>query len=155
VPIFFLTHKARIPYTPAHWKQVLITTTPALSRNGIVGVGTSEKFYAKIQHNDHSIAILAYTAITDYKNDANIRLWDPVLCTEEISRMSREADYTIVLMHWGSEFISEPSLQQVMMGPSIIDARANLVSGLSSARSAIGREIQKWDDSLQHGQLHF
>lgn len=101
----------------------------SLSRNGIIGIGTPEKPYAKIQHNEHSIAILAYTAIADYKNAANIRLWDFVLSAEEISRISRDTDYTIVLMHWGSEFISEPSPQQAMMGHSIINAGANLVLG--------------------------
>lgn len=47
----------------------------------------------------------------------------------DVNRLRPEVDYIVVSLHWGEEFVTEPSVDEVALGHSIIDAGAILVIG--------------------------
>lgn len=54
---------------------------------------------------------------------------DSVLMREDVLRLSRQVDQVFVSLHWGQDFVAQPSEQESSLARSLIDAGAILVLG--------------------------
>ena len=100
-----------------------------LGDRGIAVLGTARNAACHIGDGSAGVAVLAYTMVPDYKNTSDILLWQGEATLKEIEKTAKEARYTIVYVHWGNEFISTPSAEQVQIGRSMIRAGARAVIG--------------------------
>lgn len=113
-----------------------------LDAHGIAHVGVNDPFM--YDFNGHKVGVLAYTAVPDYKNEDAIEVWDDVEL-EHIREVSGEADFTVVNIHWGNEFIEVPSQEQITLGRALIDAGANLVLG---AHPHVLQAVERYNDGM-------
>jgi gamma-polyglutamate biosynthesis protein CapA len=92
----------------------------------------------------------------------------PEAMFEDIKRLSHEVDFVVVSLHWGEEFVQDPSSAEVTLGRSMIDAGAHAILGhhphvLRPVETYRGRAIayslgnfatdMLWDDRLRHGAI--
>jgi len=122
-------------------KQGIIDTIEILEKNGIkfVGAGLNEEgarkpaiinikgynfaFFGYSYQNDYSVATtnragIANMDVKKMKNDINL-----------IKNTTNSPDFIIILMHAGTEYVTEPNWQQKEFARAAIDAGADLVIG--------------------------
>ena len=54
---------------------------------------------------------------------------NPEAIRRDIGRLHEQVDHVVVSLHWGEEFVEQPSAEEVAWGRSFIDAGARLVLG--------------------------
>lgn len=78
-----------------------------------------------------TVGVLAYSCRPrQYGKSAELyAVGTPEEIRTDVQRLRAEVDSVIVSLHWGEEFVSNPSAEEVDLGHSIIDAGAALVLG--------------------------
>ena len=110
-----------------------------LEQNGIKTCGAGEDIYkahepAIISHDGLKFAFLSYNEIPPQEYGATTATagtaWMETLpMQEDVAKTMLEADVVIVVMHAGTEYIVEPTIQQRSFAHAAIDAGADLVLG--------------------------
>lgn len=75
-----------------------------------------------------TIAIAAFNAIHDFKNDGLYCELKTESVRNVLSRMT-EADFKVLVLHWGHEYISIPSYDQIELAKELIDHGADVIIG--------------------------
>jgi gamma-polyglutamate biosynthesis protein CapA len=119
-------------------RQTLLETRNILEINGLteVGVGKNKAEAISpriIRKNGCTIAFLAFAAVPYFGTglDANLpcpAIADSVIVRAEIEKC-RPADIVIVTLHWGVEYTSHPTGEQVKLAHLCIYSGADLVIG--------------------------
>ena len=93
---------------------------------GALSVGDNGPVWIEVR--DCKLAFLGYSMIPDYKNTSAIRAWNEKQLNQ-VESASKRSTFTVVMVHWGNEFIDCPSPDQIKLGHRLIDAGANIVIG--------------------------
>lgn len=111
-------------------KEVLNNTQNYLESIGINTVGIyAEEVQNRIkiiEEKGVKIAIISYT----YDNEkTGVNIYSEELASEDLSYANENADYTIVLMHWGDVYKEEPNETQKAQAQYLVDNGANIIIG--------------------------
>lgn len=111
-------------------KEVLNNTQNYLESIGINTVGIyAEEVQDRIkiiEEKGVKIAIISYT----YDNEkTGVNIYSEELASEDLSYANENADYTIVLMHWGDVYKEEPNEIQKAQAQYLVDNGANIIIG--------------------------
>ena len=111
-------------------KEVLNNTQNYLESIGINTVGIyAEEVQNRIkiiEEKGVKIAIISYT----YDNEkTGVNIYSEELASEDLSYANENADYTIVLMHWGDVYKEEPNEIQKAQAQYLVDNGANIIIG--------------------------
>jgi len=98
---------------------------------GISVIGVEEDSVFLLECKGRRIAFLGFSLLPpQYKVESPpYCLACPTEVQEEIRRAKHKADIVILMVHWGDEYPSWPSSQQVRLGESFIRSGASLVIG--------------------------
>lgn len=119
----------------------IFDTISYMDQYGVDHVGTHSKDKDRILYKDVKgvkVAILSYTyginglesVITENKPEEIINYLDPDLIKKDIEdAKENKADLIICYPHWGNEYESYPSEDQIKLGRNMIDWGANIVIG--------------------------
>lgn len=116
----------------------LRSTLETLRSGGIAAVGAGENLQeaqAPLMLHSHGMqfALFALTLIEEENAAANsgrpgVAIYTPAVLSK-IAAVNRQADITIVSLHWGTEYYQRPGPDQVALARSLINAGADLVIG--------------------------
>lgn len=119
----------------------LFTTIEAIEKAGLDHVGTQKENEDRIIYktvNDVKIAFLAYTYganglegnVVNHDVNKIVNFLDEDLIEKDIKvAKNNNADFIVVYPHWGVEYQSYPSPEQISLGRKMIDWGADLVIG--------------------------
>lgn len=98
-----------------------------LSDYSIEHIGLKDDIYIH-QYNRKKIAYIGYNNIHNGYDNSLLNNWTDN-SIDEIKILSKKSDFVVVVMHWGYEFMNQPSEEQVKIAHQLIDNGANLVIG--------------------------
>lgn len=107
--------------------------------------GTREVPYLKVEKEGMTIGLYGYTAIKDYKNREDIELFDTENSLKKVKDIAGQVDVLIVFPHWGNEFITTPSEEQITTGRKLIEAGASVVVG---AHPHVLQPVERYKEGL-------
>lgn len=122
-------------------EEGIFTTIKAIEDAGLDHVGTQKENDDRIIYktvNDVKIAFLAYTygvnglegSVVNYDVNKIVNFLDEELIEKDIKvAKNNNADFVVVYPHWGVEYTSYPSYEQIELGRKMIDWGADLVIG--------------------------
>lgn len=122
-------------------EEGLFSTIKAIEDAGLFHVGTQGENEDRIVYmtvNDVKIAFLAYTygvnglesSVVNYDVNKVVNFLDEELIEKDIKvAKNNNADFVVVYPHWGIEYQSYPSPDQISLGRKMIDWGADLVIG--------------------------
>ncbi len=105
---------------------------------GFVGAGrwaAEAKRPLVIEKHEVRVAFLAYTTVLNIGGNSDdpgrprVNTFDLSTAKEDLSRIRDSVDFVVVSLHWGAEYINEPTSQQVAIAHGLCDAGADLVLG--------------------------
>lgn len=160
-------------HTMQHGPIGFVNTCRLIEKEGIalVGLRGSDGYLCKplvVQVGGRRIGMLGYGCHRDnyfpdyplYAQGKNHEI------AADVQRLSHSCDSVVVSLHWGDEFVQEPSAEMTELAHQLIDAGACLVLGhhphvlqrIESYRGGVicyslGNFISDmlWDDNLRHG----
>ena len=111
-------------------EEGLETTKNYLESIGIQTVGkyseNAQNRIKIIEEKGVKIAILAYT----YDNgETGVNIYSEELASEDLAYANENADFTIVLMHWGDVYKEEPNSTQKAQAQFLVDNGADIIIG--------------------------
>jgi len=120
-----------------HGRTGLEHTLEHLKNAGIAhvggGMGPNEPYNAKIvAKNGIKIAFIGAQNIISSDvgpQTAGIAYLDVHHQLKEIKAIEKEVDFTVVSLHWGSEYVDTPSVKQKEIAHKFIDAGADIIIG--------------------------
>jgi poly-gamma-glutamate synthesis protein (capsule biosynthesis protein) len=104
-------------------------TIDALNEHHIDAVGLPDDV-KWIEIQGIRIAFIGFSLINDYRE--NPPYWyatNMMKIKTKIREIESSADYIILSVHWGDEFVSIPSEKQICIGRELIDAGADIIIG--------------------------
>ena len=112
-----------------HGKEALEDTIHILEKNNInyVGVEKYDRRPKVIEVKSKKISFLAYCLIEESTAFNSVKKTAEIL--DDIRNYKNRGDINIVSLHWGTEFMSYPSKQQIELAHKIIDAGADIILG--------------------------
>lgn len=122
-------------------KKGLISTIDAIQEYGLKNIGTYEEPNSPIlieNVNDINIGLLSYTygcngmeyCLTDEELSYMVNVIDEEKIKNDIQRAKDEgADIVAVFIHWGNEYQTEPSSEQLDLGQKMVQWGASIVFG--------------------------
>jgi len=116
-----------------HGKDAMLDTIRNLERNGILAVGlpeirqssTPEKQILALEGK--KIAFLSYCL--NYENNTKKIVSNELNIISDLSFFKKKADLIFILLHWGYEFMSYPSPEQIRIAHKLIDSGADIIIG--------------------------
>jgi poly-gamma-glutamate synthesis protein (capsule biosynthesis protein) len=114
-----------------HGKQCLFDTVSVLQQNGIRLIGI-DNLQPQIIYSSKGIkfGFLGYSLRPEqYDNEVIYSQGNKEKIISDISKIRKTVDYLIVSLHWGDEYISFPSVQQINLAHEIIDAGVDIIIG--------------------------
>jgi len=118
-------------YIQHHGKQCLLDTVSVLQQSGIRVIGI-DNLQPQIISSSKGIkfGFLGYSLRPEqYDNEVIYSQGNKEKIISDISKIRKTVDYLIVSLHWGDEYISFPSVQQVTLAHEIIDAGVDVIIG--------------------------
>lgn len=100
-------------------------TREILRKNGLLVSGVNGSVYKDIR--GMKFAFLAFNDFGPEK--ASVARANEVTIQSEIATARRQASVVVVMLHWGTEYQSQPNTRQKYLGRFAIDAGADLVVG--------------------------
>jgi len=88
-----------------------------------------------IEKDEVRVAFLAYTTVlnvggnSDDPSRPRVNMFDQATAKEDISRIRDSVDFIVVSLHWGAEYVNEPSAQQKAIAHGLCDAGADVILG--------------------------
>jgi len=115
--------------TMAFWEQY-----PDIEITGVNQDASQAEEVRKVERNGIRVAFLSYTTSLNglpLPPDMPwlVNTWSEDRVREGVNKAAREADFTIVLMHWGEEYTFQPSDKQREMASFLSENGADLVIG--------------------------
>ena len=114
-------------------------TRAYLSERGILSIGTGENQAeawkpAVVEYNGVRVGFIgaSYASLNDNgktKNDYVARIEDTTHLTEAIAAAKAQADFVVVTIHAGTEYVRKPNAAQVTFAHTAIEAGADIVIG--------------------------
>ena len=114
--------------TVNYWKQYSDTVL-------MTGIYTDQESYDTLtigEYNGIKIAFLNYTTLLNSgakRESYYISMYKESRALKEIKEARKEADFVIVLPHWGIEYEHEPSEEQEKMAKKMAEAGADVIIG--------------------------
>lgn len=105
---------------------------------GFVGAGRSAQESRRpliIEKDGVRVGFLAYTSVMNIAGNSDdpgrprVNMFDKAIAKEDISRIRDSVDFIVVSLHWGAEYINEPSAQQKATASELCDAGADVILG--------------------------
>jgi len=97
--------------------------------------GTTEQQPVIIECCGRKIGIVSFSQVCDHFEVSPIyyenNLKDAVLA-DRVLKTKPACDFLVILLHWGDEFISRPSRQQIALAHQLVDNGADLILGCHS-----------------------
>ena len=117
-----------------HGKEPFKETVKVLESERIIPIGIKNndinKIYRSFKIKNLKICFLAYSLRPEkYSNEILYCKSNKNEIIEQIIEVKKKCDFLIVSLHWGDEFISYPSYNQISDAHSFIDAGANIILG--------------------------
>ena len=113
-----------------------------LLQNEIIPIGMNNNIKL-IKKNNYCIAFLAYSFIEDgIKKPLYNKIETLEKIIADINSIRIDADFIILSLHWGDEYVPFPSPSQVSLGRRLIDSGADIILG-SHPHVLQGYEIYK------------
>ena len=123
-------------HTMEHGQPALEETLDLLAENGIKSVGVDVlrkniNRYCFLEKNGIRFCFVGYNFRPQqyFIDEPSWPTPDRDLIMKDIDALRDRADCIVVSMHWGDEFITYPSPEQVELGHALIDHGANIVLG--------------------------
>lgn len=119
-----------------HGVDAALESIDAVRRAGIIPIGLRDpslEWFCKperVQHNDVTIGILAYSFVTErYEPTQEIYAdgRDPSAIKADIQKLKKEADVVLVYLHAGDEGLAYPSEDMKQICKEISDASADII----------------------------
>lgn len=107
-------------------KEGIDKTVELLEKNGISVTGLRKP--AIIQLRDKKFGFLGYDDV-EKKENLGISLADPINIASAVTDLKKQADFVIVIFHWGVEYTDVPNDRQKELAHSAVDAGADLIVG--------------------------
>ena len=120
-----------------HGFKTFNDTVEELENSGIVAVGAihsgekEQRLVVKTVKGKR-LGFLSYSLVEDHfeKSPSYYAYYQKeVDILDQAGRAKKECDFLIIMMHWGDEFIDRPSMSQVKMAHSLIDAGCDVILG--------------------------
>jgi poly-gamma-glutamate synthesis protein (capsule biosynthesis protein) len=110
-------------------KDAALETEGSLRSAGMqpVGLPGGSGEEAILQHAGRSLGILAFNFVRTVRHDHFQH--DPSKVLDAVRSLAERTDVVILSLHWGAEFVKEPSAAQVDFGRRLIDAGARVILG--------------------------
>lgn len=109
---------------------------PELLVSGSYASEDDRQVVQMIERNGITFAFLSYTYgdntyldASQMPNDYYLAVYDREVLREDVERAQKVADVVIVGMHWGTEYVSEPSAEQWEYAEYLADLDVDLVLG--------------------------
>lgn len=123
-----------------HGHKAIHETVKHLLENGIKPAGykpegASEQEPIVIERGGKKIGILSFSQVCDHFEASPVYYENNLPDDELVDRVLRTkpiCEILIILLHWGDEFISRPSRQQIALAHKLIDSGADLILGCHS-----------------------
>ncbi len=105
---------------------------------GFVGAGRSAQEARRplvIEKDGVRVAFLAYTTVLNIAGNSDdpgrprVNMFDRATAKEDISRIRDSVDFIVVSLHWGAEYVNEPTAQQKTIARELCDAGADVILG--------------------------
>ncbi|MEO0141161.1 MAG: CapA family protein [candidate division WOR-3 bacterium] len=105
---------------------------------GFVGAGRSAQEARRGLVMDKSgirVAFLAYTTIlnisgnSENPNKPRVNIFDMAAAKDDLSRLRDTVDFIVLSLHWGAEYVNEPTSQQRATAHALCEAGADVVLG--------------------------
>ena len=106
-------------------------TREALDKEGLVyvGLGEGRQEVKIVEVDNRKIGFLAYCKpIYFFKKVKGPYVIDSLIA-KDVAKASQEVDFLVVCLHWGEEYEKEPSLKQIELAHSLVDAGADIIVG--------------------------
>lgn len=118
-----------------HGPEALEMTIDNLNCAGIKHIGTHYKPYYIFEGHGKRIAFLSWSLLPDHywpdKNPSDFyhvtETIDPII--DEAAHVKEKSDYVVLMLHWGFEFINQPSRNQQKQAHRLIDAGVDVILG--------------------------
>ncbi len=133
-------------------------TKDILDKNGIFYIGAGKDINEAnepliIEYKKYKIGILAFTSDESHvgsiiagKNTIGCASYlDFNSVIKQIIRLKKNTDFVCVSMHWGHEYFSYPSIEQMRMAHEMVDAGANFVIG---HHPHVIQGVERYKDSM-------
>lgn len=112
-------------------------TIELLKKNGVMPVGlrsTDDEFHSQpiiIERNGMSLGFLGYSCRKEqhFGEEPLYAVAEKDGMASDITKLKEKADWVILSLHWGNEFINRPSLDQIRLGRHLVDCGADLIIG--------------------------
>jgi poly-gamma-glutamate synthesis protein (capsule biosynthesis protein) len=125
-----------------HGNDSFQKTINNLLQNEIIPIGMKNNIKL-IKKNNYCIAFLAYSFIEDgIKKPLYNKIDSAEKIIADITSIRNDADFIILSLHWGDEYVPFPSPNQVSLGRQLIDSGADIILG-SHPHVLQGYEIYK------------
>lgn len=136
-----------------HGEIAYLSTINLLNKYNILPVGVKNEIKI-VEIKGLKIAIMGYSFIEDYINNSLYNKISSVTqITDDILKIRNSVDFIIISLHWGNEYIHEPSPSQIEIGRLLIDEGVDLILG-SHAHVIQSYEIYK-DKPIIYGLGNF
>jgi len=114
-----------------HGKQCLFDTIDILQKREIRIIGL-DNLQPQVISSPKGIKLgfLGYSLRPEqYEKDAIYSLADKNKIISDINRIKEKVNYIVISLHWGDEYITFPSAEQIDLAHKIIDAGADVIIG--------------------------
>jgi poly-gamma-glutamate synthesis protein (capsule biosynthesis protein) len=118
-----------------HGIEIFEQTCANLEKLGIFHFGSRKKSVHYLEYNGINIAILGWSMIKEnyLGDDDSSEIYnltsDPNEIIEEIRIVRKKVDKVILSLHWGYEFMIQPSNKQIELGRKFVREGADLIIG--------------------------
>jgi len=119
-------HQAGIDATQAAWDK--------LTKLAVAGGNRSPEEQQKVRYFTVKGVKFAFLAYNYYNNDTNVtsygvNMFDEALITKQLAEAQQNGAYTLVSMHWGTEYSPGIDAEQIQWSQFLADHGANIVLG--------------------------
>jgi poly-gamma-glutamate synthesis protein (capsule biosynthesis protein) len=113
-----------------HGEKAFLSTVNSLKENNITPVGVVNKTEI-LEIDGFKIGIMAYSFIEDLIDNNTLynKIDSERKILKDIKTIKKSVDLVILSLHWGYEYISFPSPEQIEIGRKLIDYGADIILG--------------------------
>jgi poly-gamma-glutamate synthesis protein (capsule biosynthesis protein) len=107
-------------------------TLEALDQEKIFYTGHAQEIYSNellIKIEGINFGFLGYSLIEDHSVNKLYAFSGLETILSHASRFSKKCDHLILLLHWGDEFILQPTVEQIEFGHKLIDSGVRVIIG--------------------------
>lgn len=107
-------------------------TLAALDQENILYTGDIQEKYSNeilIDIEDINFGFLGYSLIKDQSEKKICVFSDAETILSHVEQFTKKCDHLILLLHWGDEFIPQPTIDQMDLGHKLIDSGVKVIIG--------------------------